>query len=230
MSNPVYTNLPNRALITVRGEDARDFLQGLITNDIKLLESQGMIYACLLTPQGKFLYDFFIYQDGDAYTLDCEGGERADALLSRLKKYKLRAKVQLDIQQDADVFQIFGDHWNGQYTDPRGEVCGYRSYIRPTDATEVTFDQWDHYRISHNIIDGSRDLIPEGSFIHEAQLDQWNAVSYKKGCYVGQELVSRMHHRGLTKKILKCVSLDTIADDTEIRSRCRDIGLALVRL
>jgi hypothetical protein len=229
ISNPVYVELPNRAEISVGGTEAKKFLQGLITNDINLLDHRPLIYACLLTAQGKFLYDFFIRKDGDDYLIDCEGGERAKSLLKKLKMYKLRSDVTLELN-DATAFQIFNGEWDGDYKDPRNDACGYRSYTEPENIEKADFDIWDEHRIRHEIPDGSRDLIPEKSFIHEGRLDDLNAVSYTKGCYVGQELVSRMHHRGLTKKILKCTDLGGLDDDADIRSRCNGVGLVLTRL
>jgi folate-binding protein YgfZ len=230
MASAKCIQIPNRASIAVAGIDKVDFLQGLLTQDISLLETQPLIYACMLTPQGKFLYDMFLRIDGDAIAIDCEGGERAAALLSTLKKYQLRKKVTLELTDDIDVFQI----WDGEQThghiDPRHPSCGYRSYSQTGDCDIVSFNEWDTHRIQNEIPDGSRDLIPEKSFIHEGRLDDFNAVSYTKGCYVGQELISRMHHRGLTKKILKYVQIADIPDGAQLRSSCDDVGLALVRL
>lgn len=231
MSRPVYTALPHRAVITVTGDDAFHFLQGLITKDLTKFDSSPLLYACLLTAQGKFLYDFFIRKIDDGYSLDCEGGARAEALLKKLKMYKLRAKVDLTLDHSITVYQIFNGDYNGNaLPDPRHTQAGYRTYNQPTDIDAVPFDVWDEYRIRLEIPDGSRDLIPEKSFIHEARLDEFGAVSYTKGCYVGQELVSRMHHRGLTKKILKCMDVATAPESTEFRSRCNGLGLALIHI
>ena len=226
-----FVQLPKRATIAVSGVDRVTFLQGLLTQDITLLDTTPLVYACLLTPQGKFLYDMFLRLNGHSILIDCEGGARSEALLSTLKKYKLRSKVELELTDNTDVFQIWDSkNPSDALKDPRHESCGYRAYSIPENIDAVSFDQWDEHRIQHEIPDGARDLIPEKSFIHEGQLDILNAVSYKKGCYVGQELVSRMHHRGLTKKILKCVDLNNVPDRAELRSSCNDVGLALVRL
>lgn len=230
MANAVYVDIPNRAMIHVAGADAFKFLQGLITNDMRLLETQDMIYACLLTPQGKFLYDFFIRKDGAGFIIDCEGGARAESLLKKLTQYKIRANVTLALQDNVPVYQIFiGSDFNATI-DPRNTACGYRSYTQPEDIESVAYPVWDEHRIRNEIPDGSRDLIVDKSYIHEGRLDDLNAVSYTKGCYVGQELVSRMHHRGLTKKILKCVDLDGLSEGAELRSTCGNVGLAVVKL
>jgi len=228
MTQAVYTKLPDRALIRVSGTDRFDFLQGLITQDITLLKSQNLIYSCLLTPNGKFLFDFFAFEDGDDLVIDCEGGDRATALLKRLSMFKLRLDVALKLVDDGGVFQIFNGDYEGGFKDPRFD--GYRTYSKPENIDEVTFEIWDEYRIKHEIPDGSRDMIPEKSFLHESEIARECGVSYTKGCYMGQELVSRMHHRGLIKKQLKCIKINSIPDGGELRSQCRDVGLALLKL
>jgi folate-binding protein YgfZ len=230
MTDALYTALPDRASIIVSGPDRGKYLQNLITQDIYLLESQPLIYSCLLTPQGKFLFDFFIRQDGDAFILDCEADDRASALFKRLSMYTLRSDVTLELADEMNVWQIWNASCDSAFPDPRHKECGYRCYSKPENAELVDFTIWDEHRIRHEIPDGSRDLIPEKSFIHEGRLDDLNAISYTKGCYIGQELVSRMHHRGLVKKVLKCVKLDNIPERAELRSTCGNIGLALVRL
>lgn len=230
MTDASSTLLPNRASIIITGDDRYHFLQGLITQDLNLLDQASLVYGCLLTPQGKFLYDFFIRKHGDALILDCEGGDRATTLFQKLSMYKLRSKVDLQQENDTHVWQVWGADAAGDHKDPRHKLAGYRYYSEPVNAQSVNFDTWDEYRIKLEIPDGSRDLLPEKSFIHEGRLDEFHAVSYSKGCYVGQELVSRMHHRGLTKKILKCVEIDNLPENAELRSSCNNVGLAIVRL
>jgi len=99
--------LPNRSVIHVSGNDAHGFLQGLITQDINTLDDVPLIYACLLTPQGKFLYDFFIRWDANGYSIDCEGGDCAQGLLKKLMIYKLRQDVTLDLDDESEVWQVF---------------------------------------------------------------------------------------------------------------------------
>lgn len=230
MTQAVYTKLPDRALICITGNDRRSFLQGLITQDINLFDQSSLLYSCLLTPNGKFLFDFFIHEDGEKIMIDCEGGERASALLKRLSMFKLRADVNLELHESTDVFQIFNGSWDGDYKDPRHDNAGYRTYSKPNDIDEVEFDIWDTHRIKHEIPDGSRDMIPEKSFIHESDIIIESAVSYTKGCYMGQELVSRMHHRGLAKKKLRAIDIKNAPEGADLRSTCGDVGLALTRL
>ncbi len=234
--------IPNRAAIYVIGVDRFDFLQGLITQDIFLLKSQPLIYSCLLTSNGKFLFDFFIFEDGDRLLIDCEGEARAEALLKSLKKFTLRSKVSLELQDDLEVYQIFNADSDNGFKDPRHDNAGYRKYIllpslRKQGSDKIldqvqksNMEAWDTHRIRLCIPDGSRDMIPEKSFLHESDIIAKTAVSYTKGCYMGQELVSRMHHRGLIKKQLRCVELDKTPEGSELRSSCVDIGLALVKI
>jgi len=228
MSQAVYTKLPDRAFIRVSGTDRFDFLQGLITQDIELLQSQNLIYSCLLTPNGKFIFDFFVFQNGDQLVIDCEGGDRANALLKRLSMFKLRSDIVLQLQDNVDVFQAFNNDTDSGLKDPRFD--GDRAYSKPNSINEADLKTWDEFRIRHEIPDGSRDLIPEKSFVHESEIVTKTAISYDKGCYMGQELVSRMHHRGLVKKQLKCVDINNISEGAELRSQCGDVGLALIRL
>ena len=228
MGTAVYTKLPDRAMIRISGADRLSFLQGLITQDIHLLKTQPLIYSCLLTPNGKFLFDFFIFEQGDALVIDCEGGERGQSLLKKLSMYKLRSNVILELHDDMEVYQIFLGNSNDDFKDPRFD--GFRAYSKPERTGLVDFSIWDDYRIRHEIPDGSRDMIPEQSFLHESAVIITSAVSYTKGCYMGQELVSRMHHRGLVKKQLKCLNANALPEGAELRSSCNGFGLALIRL
>lgn len=230
-----FVRLEKRGLITLSGPDAKDFLQDLITNDIRKLSPGTLLYACLLTPQGKFLHDFFLVEraaDG-AVLLDCEGGERARDLARRLGMYKLRKDVMIEIQERNTVYALLsagaqpGD--NVSFADPRHPDMGLRSFVKPENLPEAPFSEWDRLRISLTIPDGSRDLKVGVSTMEEARMDTLNAIDYQKGCYVGQELTARMHYRGLGKKHLRTVKLEELPEDAELRSSCGDIGIALVR-
>ncbi|MCD8498374.1 MAG: folate-binding protein [Alphaproteobacteria bacterium] len=223
-----FVKLENRGLITLTGPDSKDFLQGLITNDINKLTPETLLYACLLTPQGKFLHDFFISErDDGSLLIDCEGGERAADLAKRLSMYKLRKDVKITAQEDNPVYA--GPDLPGGLPDPRHPDMGSRSFVKPDNMPEAPFDEWDYKRITLTIPDGSRDLAVNNSTMDEAHMDQLNAINYQKGCYVGQELTARMHYRGLGKKHLRTVKLDTLPEGAELRSSCREVGIALVR-
>ncbi|MCB9983318.1 MAG: folate-binding protein YgfZ [Rhodospirillales bacterium] len=251
---PFFVTLKNRGLIYLEGPDRHAFLQDLITNDINKLTFEDALYACLLTPQGKFLHDFFIIESvEDTTLLDCEGGERAQDLFKRLNTYKLRKSVTLSLDEHKDVYAVFGRNYG--WPDPRhpemGDRCFHIDERDKKDLPEAPFEEWDRRRIELTIPDGSRDLIPENSTMDEGHMDRWNAIDYQKGCYVGQELTARMHYRGLGKKHLETISLSSRAqprdltttdkekipplstigrdDILEIRSTCGAIGIALVK-
>lgn len=222
LKNPNYS----RGLLHLEGPDRHAFLQDLITNDMDKLTPEQPLYACFLTPQGKFLHDFFIIEGEDFTLIDCEGGERAADLFRRLNMYRLRKDVQMSMEEHNDVYAVFGA--NIGLPDPRHADMGRRSFEKP-DLTEKPFEEWDMRRITLTIPDGSRDLIPEKSTMDEARMDTLNAIDYDKGCYIGQELTARMHYRGLGKKHLQTVKLDDITEGAQLRSSCGDIGIALVK-
>ncbi len=238
--NKFFVKLPNRGLIHIEGEDRYEFLQNLISNDIELLKKQNAIYACLLTPQGKFLHDFFVLEGGGFLLLDCEGGERAQDLCKRFNLYKLRTKVKISVEEHNDVYAVFDASYAPQYTDSRHPEMGGRSFEKPGALKQHRQEEWDRHRISLGIPDGSRDMIPEKSTLLECNIDKLHGVSFEKGCYVGQELTARMYHRGLAKKHLYVVKgqqlppsgTDIKVDDRlvgEMRSHCGNLGLALLK-
>lgn len=223
---PSAIKLENRGLVRVGGPDCRAFLQDLVTNDVNLVTAERLVYACFLTPQGKFLHDFFMLeQDGDI-VLDCEGGARAEDLARRLSAYRLRKNVEITTMPEHDVYAVFGTKIG--WADPRHPEMGHRTFEKP-DLPIEPFAAWDRQRIERGIPDGSRDLIPEKSTLDEGRIDQLGGVSYDKGCYIGQELTARMHYRGLGKKHLEMVDVNALPAGAELRSSCGDIGLALVK-
>ncbi|MEM8833391.1 MAG: folate-binding protein [Pseudomonadota bacterium] len=238
MSKPFYIELPNHGLIHIEGADRVDFLQGLITNDVTKLEEKKILYACLLTPQGKFLHDFFMHWGDGFILLDCEGGDRAQDLYTRLNRYRLRSNVQLSVEEDHKTYAVFGEDIG--LPDPRHNALGNRTFEKP-DAEEKPFEEWDKLRIHHKIPDGSRDMIVDKSLPLECGLDKLNALDWDKGCYMGQELTARMHYRNLGKKRLQALEFNntppapfddiTLNDKTigQMRSSCGTIGLALIK-
>ena len=239
-------HLPNRAVIRISGTEKTSFVQGLITNDIHLLETQSSLYACMLTPQGKFLYEFFIFKDGDDFLFDTEKN-RVEECLKRLTMYKLRAKVAIKIEADMQCFATFSQCAASDICieDPRHTQAGYRCYVASSaklPAQTLSFETYDAHRIKLGLPDGAQDMEVERSTMAEARMDQINGVSYKKGCYIGQEITARMHHRGLVKKeLIPIQSLkdqfpesgeNIIIDDKAIgiaRSSCQDVGIALIK-
>lgn len=222
--NAYYTKLENRGLLRLSGPDTRNFLQGLISNDVNLLDTQPLVYACLLNAQGKFLHDFFLSEKDGTILIDCEGGERAKDLFKRLSIYKLRADVKIELIEKNSVYVGLGS-WGAM--DPRG--FGVRAFDQP-DVKQKPFDVWDKTRIELCIPDGSRDMIPEKSTLMESNLDLLNGISFDKGCYIGQELTARMHYRALVKKRLQTVNINELPEGAELRSTCGDVGIALVKI
>ncbi len=200
--------LHDRAVLTISGEDRKKFIQGLITNDIEKISENTALYAALLTPQGKYLHDFFISEVGDTLYLDCES-ERLSDLFKRLMMYRLRAEVE--ITDCSDKYSIFAtsDNLVGaivSYTDPRQPLMGYRAIHEVTD--EKTNEQYDRLRLKFGLPDGSRDFDIDKTLILEGNMEQLNGVDFDKGCYVGQEVTARMKHRANLKKRLLPVKID----------------------
>ncbi len=233
MSKPFYVTLPGRGLIHLEGEDRKSFLQGLVSNDVMKAGPGKIVYACLLTPQGKFLHDFFVHEGDGFLLLDCEGGARAKDLYERLLKFRLRAKVQLSVEELHPVYAVFGEDVG--LPDPRHEKMGRRSFEKP-DMEEKPFEEWDRLRISLTIPDGSRDMEIEKSTLLECGIDKLNGIDWDKGCYMGQELTARMKYRGLAKRHLYTVTLSNhitpfsdLPNGGSMRSSCGDIGIALLK-
>lgn len=207
MHSPQFSFPFRTGCVRIVGPDAFIFLQNIVTNDLAVLDSTSAVHACLLTPQGKYLHDFIISreEDGGAYLLNCEAGDRADDLAKRLSLYKLRANVTLSV-----------------------------SSISPSPCAS-SFEEWDTDRIRKALPDGSRDAEIGVSTLAELNLDTL-AVSYTKGCYIGQELVARMHNRNLGKKHLVPVEFfdpppphgTDIENFGQMRSSCGQIGLILM--
>ncbi|MGD9650599.1 MAG: folate-binding protein YgfZ [Dongiaceae bacterium] len=204
--------LANRSVIAVSGPDAHGFLQGLISNDVNKINNGQAIWAAFLTPQGKYLHDFFILEHEGKILLEVER-QRKDDLLRRLAMYKLRSKVELS--DLADGYQVYAA-WGGGaaaegivYQDPRLAEAGSRiiipSPLRGRKEDEASFGQYDLHRIKLGLPDSSRDLIPERGILLENGFEELNGVDWNKGCYMGQELTSRTKYRGLVRKrLLPC--------------------------
>lgn len=213
--------LSNRAILRLSGSEVISFLNGLVTNEIESI-ADGACYAALLTPQGKFLFDMIIVQDGEDLLLDIEA-ERKPQLVQRLVMYKLRADVEIT-EEDAKVWALFdGKATSGiSYPDPRHKSLHQRviSAENPCpDAEALAFEDYEERRIRHGVPDGSRDMMVEKYFWLETGAEKLNGVSFTKGCFVGQELTARMKHRTTVKKMLTPVSLSgPVEPSTEIKT------------
>jgi folate-binding protein YgfZ len=198
-------HLKDRAVIAVAGLEARSFLQGLITNDIERLEPGKGIYAALLTPQGKILFDFFLVEGDGVILLDCLSAAR-DALSKRLSLYKLRSKITIEPRDQLAVLA----EWDGEvarnsisYADPRLPELGRRAIIAEGEMRKDLLDDasYREHRLALGVPEGG-DFGSDRMFALDADLDELHGLDFDKGCYVGQELTARMKHRGTARKRL----------------------------
>lgn len=190
-----------RRIIEVSGSEAAQFLQGLVTNDVAKVQD-GLVYAALLTPQGKYLADFFLVPAKDAIWLDV-GEDLAPALMQRLSMYKLRAEVHLS-ELDVKVRRGTGDAPQGAFADPRRRALGWRLY---GDEDGDDGSDWEAIRVGHCIPETGIELTPD-TFILEAGFERLNGVDFRKGCFVGQEVVARMKHKTTLRKGLATVEIE----------------------
>ena len=192
----------DRKVFQITGADRADFLQGLVSNDITRL-SAGLLYAALLSPQGKYLADFFLLARGEAVLLDVKD-TLAEALLRRLNLYKLRAKVAI-APSPLFVQRGLGPVPHGAHADPRDPSLGWRLYSE-TPGTAPTIN-WDALRVAACIPETGIELIPDDTYILEAGFERLHGVDFRKGCYVGQEVTARMKHKTDLRKGLAVVTV-----------------------
>ncbi len=211
---------PDRRIVALTGNDALTWLQGLTTNDVlPLARAPGLVWTALLTPQGKYLADFFVANTGTALLLDLPG-PIAPATLQRLSMYRLRADVQLTAT-DMLVSRGLGDAPAGALPDPRHPALGWRQY--GTAGGPATID-WDAIRVAHTIPETGIELTPD-TFILEAGLERLHGVDFRKGCYVGQEVTARMKHKTELRKGLVRVAVTGSAPvGTEITADGKPTG------
>jgi tRNA-modifying protein YgfZ len=246
--------LEDRGVVSVSGADATAFLQGLLTNDVERLGLGEARYAALLTPQGKILFDMIVARapdgDGASYLIDCAAAQAAD-LAKRLGFYKLRAKVAVaDESADRVVAAFWGDEPPSVtegllYADPRDPRLGWRAIMARAVAAAIGSEHGGEYeglRISVGAPKGGLDFAYGDAFPHDANFDLLHGVDFDKGCYVGQEVVSRMKHRGTARKRVARVKLagPAPAPGTPVLDRELSVGalgsssgreaLALIRL
>ncbi|WP_170400101.1 CAF17-like 4Fe-4S cluster assembly/insertion protein YgfZ [Ruegeria arenilitoris] len=211
--------MPNRRILRLSGSDTDSFLQGLVTNDIAGLDN-GLVYAALLTPQGKYLADFFLKRDGDSILLDV-ADEIADGFVKRLSMYKLRADVAIE-DSGLNLQRGTGPAPDGALPDPRHTDMGWRAYTPEGETDDGT--DWDAIRVQHCIPETGIELTPD-SYILESGFEALNGVDFKKGCYVGQEVTARMKHKTELRKGLRSVSVEGSAPvGTEILSGGKPAG------
>lgn len=216
--------LTDRRLISVVGPDAMDFLQNVMTADMRQLNADNMLYGLLLSPQGQFLHDFFVSRQPaleDGFLIDIFA-VRLDDFMSRLKVFKLRARVELRVLEEENV-RVYAHPVQG-LRDPRAGALGYRLYSadRPPE-TGVTAEGYIALCTRHGVPDTPA-LLPQKDFVSDMNLDLLGAISWDKGCYIGQEVTARMHYKGLAKKRLMIVEGKDMAQGDMIFSGGRVVG------
>lgn len=220
----------NRSLLEVGGADRKKFLQGLITNDINKATEKNLIFAVMLNAQGRFLYDFFIFEEGEKLFIDCLDSRR-DEILKKLNFYKLRAQVV--IKKNDELLAAQSLTLKEGFADPRHSSLGNRIYIKKSEAENFTNCDESFYnfvRIKNKIPESELDLTYEKSFILEFGFDDLNAIDYQKGCYVGQELTARTHYRGeIRKKIfhVKIENMQEVEKNLEFSCEGKSAGIIL---
>ena len=209
------TTLADRALIRVAGDDPRDFLQGLVTQDTNLVAPNAPRWSGLLTPQGKALFDFILWDDGDALLIDCEAGE-AEALARRLAMYRLRRAITIEPAAGAV-------HWSPDagegVPDPRLAELGRRWLGEEGDPAAG----WLEHRLRLGVTEGVAELGRDATLWLECNAAELGGVSFAKGCYVGQENTARMHHRSKVNRRLVVAPLGTPGERT--RATYPELGL-----
>lgn len=253
MTENIYIPL-NRSLVKISGADSKKFLQGLITNDVEQASDKKAIYAYILTPQGKYLFDLFLFMKDGSYIVDISTGYIED-FLKKIKMYKLRSEVEIeDISSDYEVACLIGSKVAEKYSDEFKEgnimeFCKGIAYIDPRSKnlyarsvierdnkyqafhaqqfTLSNIEQYHRIRIANNIPEGEYDLSQEGSFPLQFRMLKLNGVDFNKGCYVGQEVTARTHHRGKLRKtvfVLEAAQKILAAKNDEIRVSDSKIG------
>jgi hypothetical protein len=214
----MFAELISRALIKVSGPDGKNFLQGLLSRDVATLAA-GLRFAALLSAQGKILFDLILAGEPDGVLLDCEA-TRAQELIAKLKVYRLRAKVEIAREPDLAVFAVFGvpslsaemgSDTIRAATDPRlcalgmrhyGPAAQIREHLLAAGLTERPEAEYSAHRLALGVPEGAAELGIEKLFLLEANAEELNGVDFQKGCYVGQELTSRMKRKTELKKRL----------------------------
>ncbi len=245
--------LDNRGIIEISGPDAADWLQGLITNDIGKADANETCFAALLSPQGKILFDFMIHRqsaaDGPVYFIDC-AADQCPALAKRLALYRMRAKVQIaDRLQQLAVLAIWDTDNPGDENarrDSRHPALGWRLVCEKEALPEAfaqleTSSAYHSLRVTCGVPEGGRDFSWGEIFPHDANMDELGGIDFQKGCYIGQEVVSRVQHRGSARKRFRKVGFAAgtpregspiVAGETELGAIASIAGqeaLALIR-
>ncbi len=248
--------LPSRAVFRLTGSDVTEWLQGLITNDMARLEAEGALYTALLSPQGKILFDFLVYQADDGLLIDCEAVS-LEPLMKRLSMYRMRSDVMLTPQPSLGVISSCTPLDTAlpfvelAVRDPRLEKLGHRMVGDPALMRQEYESQghrvddesvYRDYLLKLGVPNGAADFAPGKAYPLESNFEELNGVSFTKGCFIGQEVVARMKHKAVLKKRTLPFTTDggTLAPGSEIRagsakageviSSSGRAGLAVIRL
>jgi folate-binding protein YgfZ len=207
-------HLPNRGVLSISGADRVSFLNGLVSNDVVRAVPGQAVWAALLTAQGRYVTDFFIFAEDDRLLLDVQA-EIAATLLTKLKRFKLRAAVELS--DASERFSVYAT-WNGvppqvpvTAPDPRLPGAGFRSLSEQVLETNASERDYAAHRLYLGLPDGPPDLEVDKTLLLEAGFDELGGIAWDKGCYMGQELTARTKYRGLVKRRLVPVSLSEAA-------------------
>ena len=241
----------SRSVIAIEGPDAATFLQGLLTNDVERASNTQAVYAAMLTPQGKFLFDMILYRpEAELFLADVDKA-RAQALSTRLSMYKLRAKVEIRIRDDLSTYVLQDGNSGLDLTeaasaspDPRDDKLGWRALSSGPIPDLSTGDPAAYARacIDLGVPLSGLDLKPEDTFPLDADFERLNGVDFHKGCYVGQEVTARMKHKSERRKRLYRIEADPAAlttgatitsngkDAGQIGSTAEGAGLAVMRV
>ena len=225
--------LKERVLISVSGPDAQKFLQSLITNELNNSENR-LLYSALLTPQGKYLNDFFIIKKTDNTFLIDISSQSAEQFIKRLSMYKLRSHVDVE-SIDGVVCVGLSRKPTEAFFDPRDDKLGWRQYLLekdvPSEAAQLPLEMYEKLRVDLCIPETNIELLVDKTFILEAGFEKLSGVSFTKGCYVGQEVTARMRHKTeLQKGLVKVRISGSIGDSTmEIMSEGKVVGSLFTR-
>lgn len=235
MSQAHIALLADRGVIAVSGEEARHFLDNLVTNDMDLLDTQDAIHAALLTPQGKILFEFMVVKHSAGFLLETARATSGD-LLKRLTLYRLRAKVALN---NLSASRTVVAAWGGPppevplavtYADPRAPGLGHRLIMAPEMEQKLAAEDegvsaYDRHRIALGVPEAGRDYPLGDAYPHEANFDHFGGVSFTKGCFVGQEVVARMQHKTVVRKrIIRVVGDGPLTEGADISIGTATIG------
>ncbi len=234
MKDKYFFHHLNSRFFEISGKDSKSFIQNLITNDIEKCNHGSIIYSCLLTPQGKFLADFFIFNINENYIFETNDKFYSN-LLGRLKIYKLRSDIKITEINNLDSYSFFNIDYEGDYSvylnDPRNINLGKKLitskkiFIEKEKLKEINEIQYHEILINNTIPYSPFDILENKSLLLENNFDNLNAIDWDKGCYVGQEITARMKYRGLLKKKLYALKIkngdvlegdELIVDDKKI--------------